>query len=145
MISIDFYDQKMIEEKKIKFAVITAFYNGQLIVVRHKERTSWEIPGGHKEEFETSEETAKRELFEETGAKIFELDWVCTYSVNRKGKKSYGQLYYAEIKEIGKLPESEIEEIKLVDVLPGNLTYPLIQPYLFKKVKKYIERVNGRT
>ena len=38
MISVEFYDKKMIEEEKVKFSVITAFYNGELIVVRHKDR-----------------------------------------------------------------------------------------------------------
>ncbi len=144
MILVDFYDDKNdIDEDKIKFAVITAFYHDKLIVVRHKDRTSWEIPGGHKKEFETSEETAKRELYEETGAKIFDIDWVCAYSVDRDGNKTYGQLYIADIKELGELPELEIEEIKIVEDLPSNLTYPLIQPHLYKKVKEYIESVTG--
>lgn len=140
MILIEFYDDKnIVDEDKIKFAVITAFYKDKMILVRHKDRTSWEIPGGHKEEFETSEETAKRELYEETGAKTFDIDWVCTYSVNRNGNKSYGQLYIADIKELGELPKLEIEEIKMFDDLPSNLTYPSIQPDLYKKVKNILK------
>lgn len=127
MISVDFYDREIIEEKKIKFVVIVAFYKNKLIIVRHKERETWEIPGGHKEEFENSEEVAKRELFEETGVKSFNLKWVCTYSMNRDDKYSYGQLYYADVKDLGELPHSEIAEVKLVNDLPEKLTYPLIQ------------------
>ena len=69
------------------------------------------------------------------------MEWVCTYSVNRNGIRSYGQLYFADVKELGELPGFEIEEIKLVKSLPTNLTYPKIQPYLYKKVINYIERV----
>lgn len=139
MISVNFYDKNEIDEEQIKFSVITAFYQGKLIVVRHKDRLTWEIPGGHKEEDETSEETAKRELFEETGATTFDLEWICTYSVNRDGEDiSYGQLFLAQVNELGELPESEIVEIKLVNDLPENLTYPEIQPHLYKKVSNYI-------
>ncbi len=127
MISVNFYDKNEIDEEQIKFSVITAFYQDKLIVVRHKDRLTWEIPGGHKEEDETSEETAKRELFEETGATTFDLEWICTYSVNRDGEeKSYGQLFLAHVNELGELPESEIVEIKLVNDLPEDLTYPAI-------------------
>jgi 8-oxo-dGTP diphosphatase len=40
---------------------------------------------------------------------------------------------------MGELPNFEIEEIKFVDELPENLTYPDIQPHLFEKVIKYIK------
>lgn len=135
MISVDFYDSNLIEEDKIEFVVIVAFYDNKLIVVRHKDRETWEIPGGHKEEYESSEEAAKRELFEETGAKLFDLEWICTYAVNRN---SYGQLYFADVKDLETLPESEIGEVKIVNDLPEKLTYPLIQPYLYHRVLNYI-------
>lgn len=140
MISVDFYDSNLIEEDKIEFVVIVAFYDNKLIVVRHKDRETWEIPGGHKEEYESSEEAAKRELFEETGAKLYDLKWICTYAVNRN---SYGQLYFADVKELETLPESEIGEVKIVNDLPKKLTYPLIQPYLYHRVLNYIVSARG--
>lgn len=140
MISVDFYDSNLIEEDKIEFVVIVAFYDNKLIVVRHKDRETWEIPGGHKEEHESSEEAAKRELFEETGAKFYDLKWICTYAVNRN---SYGQLYFADVKELETLPESEIGEVKIVNDLPEKLTYPLIQPYLYHRVLNYIVSTRG--
>ena len=42
-------------------------------------------------------------------------------------------LYYAEIDELGELPASEIEEVRLFAELPANLTYPLIQPMLVER------------
>ncbi|MFW6269880.1 MAG: NUDIX hydrolase [Bacillota bacterium] len=138
MIKVEFYKKEEINEKDIKYVVINAFYKEQIVVVRHKDRTTWEIPAGHKEENETSLEAAKRELFEETGAKAFELKFICTYSVNKGENKSYGDLYYADIIELGKLPGYEIEELKLVKELPENLTYPLIQPLLSKRVNKFL-------
>lgn len=139
MIFVRFYDIDEIEKDKLKYVVIAAQYQDKWIVVKHKERSTWEIPGGHIEKFEESNEAAKRELFEETGAKDFEIIPVAIYSVSRiDEEESFGQLYYAKIKEIGELPESEIEQVEFVDKLPEDLTYPLIQPILFDKVLSYI-------
>lgn len=77
MLKVDFYEKEKVKEENIKFAVITAFYEDKIVVVRHKDRNTWEIPSGHKEENETSLDAAKRELFEETGAKVFDLKYIC--------------------------------------------------------------------
>ena len=107
------------------------------IYVKHKQRITWEIPGGHKEKDEDIDSAAKRELYEETGAKKFDIHPICIYSVDRDNNKSYGQLYYAEIYRFNDLPNYEIEKIQLFDSMPSNLTYPLIQPSLLNELKKY--------
>lgn len=137
MEKINFYDIGAIDNNKLKFAVISARHNGKWIFVRHKERPTWEIPGGHREENEDINDTASRELFEETGAKNFKLYPICIYSVDRDGVESFGELFYAEVEALGKLPNSEIGEVKLFDEMPTNLTYPLIQPFLFKRTLEF--------
>lgn len=129
---IEFYELGKVDEEILKFAVISTVYQGKWIYVKHKQRKSWEIPGGRREAGESIENTAKRELFEETGAKKFKITPVYDYSMNAKGKL-YGRLFFSEVSEIGDLPISEISEIKLFDGLPENLTYPEIQPLLYKK------------
>ena len=42
-------------------------------------------------------------------------------------------LCFAEITEFAKELHSEMEEVILMDELPENLTYPLIQPNLIEK------------
>jgi len=130
---IEFYEIGKIDDKELTFAVISTIYQGRWVYVRHKERKSWEIPGGHREIGETINNTAKRKLFEETGAKEFTLKPVCDYSMNDSNGKLLGRLFFCEISEMGILPTSEIEEVKLFDELPNNLTYPNIQPYLYEK------------
>ena len=132
---VNFYDIGKVDDTVLKFAVIVSMYEGKWIFVRHKKRDTWEIPGGHREIGENIDETAKRELFEETGAKNFQIESICNYSVTNNNITTYGRLYLSKVRELNMLPDFEIKEIKLFDELPDNLTYPKIQPYLYEKVK----------
>lgn len=134
---VSFHHIGEVAEENLKFAVIVAKYQGQLVLVRHRLRQTWEVPGGRREPAEPIEQTAHRELREETGATGFTLRAVCEYSVLRDGGvPSYGRLYLAEVADLGQLPESEIAEISYFDRLPPNLTYPDIQPHLVHRVEE---------
>lgn len=131
---VKFYDE--IEDNKLKYAVIASRYEGQWVYCKHKERDTFEVPGGHREQGETIVECAKRELYEETGAVAFELIQIGVYSVVRGDIETFGMLFFAEISELGKLPDMEIEQVSFFDEIPEKLTYPLIQPKLVEKVSK---------
>ncbi len=74
---VKFY--KNIDEDSLKFAVIIAKHDEKWVFCKHKERDTYEVPGGHRESGETIEETAKRELYEETGATDYLMEPVCVY------------------------------------------------------------------
>ena len=136
---VQFYDIGIVNEEDLKFAVISAMYKGKWVFVRHKERNSWEIPGGHREPGELINETAKRELFEETGCETADLFPICDYSLDDSVSIIFGRLYFSKLKKISPLPISEIDEVKLFDNLPNNLTYLDIQPKLFEKTLIFLE------
>lgn len=130
---IRFYSIQDVKDEDLKIAAMVCTYKGKLVLCRHRDRDTWECPGGHREAGETIIETAERELYEETGAKKFIIKPVCAYKIT-----VYAMLFYAEITEFSELPESEIETVDFFDELPENLTYPAIHPYLYEKAMDFI-------
>lgn len=138
MTEVKFYEQ--IEDELLKFAVIISKNQNQYVFCKHRDRDTWEIPGGHREAGENIIDAAKRELYEETGALEFDIEPICVYSVtapdNFDGKESFGMLFFADIKRFEAELHSEIEKIMAMDELPERWTYPDIQPALMEEAKK---------
>ena len=133
VMNMTFHNIEDVNDEDIKIAVIVAKHNGKIVLCKHKERDTWETPGGHREAGETIIQAAERELYEETGAKKFTLKPLCVYHITK-----YALLCYAEIEEFGELPETEIECIRLFDELPENMTYPTTHPDLYVKAMELI-------
>jgi L-amino acid N-acyltransferase YncA/ADP-ribose pyrophosphatase YjhB (NUDIX family) len=142
MLKVNFYDS--VEDSLLQFAVIVARSNGKWVFCKHRERNTYECPGGHREVGENIRATAERELYEETGAVDYRMKQICVYSVSSQKEKtgkreeSYGMLYYADITGFDPLPGYEIEKVELFDQLPECWTYPEIQPLLLERVKQLI-------
>ena len=139
LVEVKFYED--VDDSLLKFAVIIAKTNGKWVFCKHRDRDTYEVPGGHREDGEEILETAKRELKEETGAVVFDIKPICVYSVKGKtrvnenlGDETFGMLYFADIVSFEAL-HSEIEKILISDKLVDNWTYPLIQPKLIEEAK----------
>lgn len=130
---VKFHELGTVDDRKLEYAAISTIYNSKFLYVKHKERKTWEIPGGRREPKEDINETGERELIEETGAEKFDLVPICEYSVTIKDKTTYGRLFFSNVYQLGQLPNFEINEVKLFENIPDCLTYPEIQPVLQKK------------
>lgn len=137
---VKFYEE--VKDELLKFAVIISKSNGKWVFCKHKERSTYECPGGHREPDEAILDTAKRELIEETGAVNFSISPICVYSVtgknrvNENGEETFGLLCYADIENFQAELHSEIEKVELFDELPSEWTYPLIQPLLIQEYER---------
>lgn len=131
MLPVKLHNLGSVSDDVLTRVVCVSRYNGKWVYSKHKERKTWEIPGGHIEHGETWLEAAKREMYEETGAKQIEIEPICLYSIS-----SYGLLCYVNIKEFEKLPNFEMEEIGLFDSEPNELTYPETHHLFFEIVKE---------
>ena len=141
MIEVNFYEE--VADELLKFAVIISKTEGKWVFCKHRERETYEVPGGHREEGETILETAKRELKEETGALEFNIKPICVYAVKGKtkvnkddGDESFGMLFFADIYSFEKELHNEIEKIIITDKLIENWTYPAIQPKLLEEAQR---------
>lgn len=139
--SVKFLPIKSVSDEQIVFVIILAQEpNGKWLFVRHRDRTTWEMPAGHREGGETALEGAKRELYEETGAMKFSIRALLQYEGLYKEQKVFGEIFYASVYKMGNLPDFEIAEVIELETIPSidQLTYPDLQPSFFKEALKHI-------
>ncbi len=133
---------------------------GKFILVKHKGKKLWVLPGGHIKEWENIVKAVKREIKEELGVKVklmwwtldLELKWlkeyappICIYKVeyekkDGKKEKRFEYIFLWQIKswEIIKTQIEEIEDYKFLSVEEIQKlvdTYPQIKE-ISKKIGK---------
>ena len=112
----------------------------QLLMIKRSDNGSWGVPGGAMELCESTEETARRELLEETGLKVDELSLFGVFSGKElyyrypSGEEVYNVsiVYLAHVKEEPiHLLDGEHYASQYFDLadLPENVSLP-IKPIL---------------
>ena len=98
------------------FAVIKC--DGRVLIVYNKWRQQWELPAGKREGTETAKQCAVRELFEESGQFVENLEFTGLLKLKRvsNGKIKFNPVYTAAIEQLQPFTANdETTEIKLWD------------------------------
>ena len=86
---------------KIEFVNCLAHQHKQILFCKWRDNDIWTLPGGRAEPGETAEETAHRELLEETGATLKNLEVLCYIQCFMFDLEYWGIAYLGEIKALG--------------------------------------------
>lgn len=116
-------------------------YEGQFLLVHHRQRDSWELPGGHIESGENARDCAARELFEETGQRVEHLELRAVVKYHDRSDKSiyYGTLFSGELESL--VPFLENDEISEITYWDGKTDIGYIDR-IDRKVIGLIQRGN---
>jgi len=82
--------------KKPEHVLVICRYNGEWLLTKHKAR-GLEFPGGKRENNETLEEAAYREVKEETGAVLKDLIYIGEYEVKEVDCSFVKAIYYGVV------------------------------------------------
>jgi len=139
----------MTEDKKYPETVVAAIiYNdrGEILLTKSSKRPDhWQIPGGHVEMGETCVDALKREIMEETGLEIDNIEFNdlqdCIYPKEFEREVHFVFLDYSAHLSGGEMAEKnrEMEEYKWVK--PTDALKDLkLNPYTKISVEKFIEK-----
>lgn len=133
----------------VKHVLVMPMYNQNWVLTKHSIR-GLEFPGGKIEPGETPEEAAKREVYEETGAKIHSLSHLVDYQVADGENSFVKSVYFAQVKELH--PKDDYLEtggpILVQDPLISNRQLPhysfIMKDEVVTKCLEALHQKNGR-
>ena len=110
---------------KIEFVNCLAHQQNQILFCKWRDNDIWTLPGGRAEPGETAEETAHRELLEETGATLKNLEVLCYIHCFMYNLEYWGIAYLGEIEALGRpFDLEEVSEARLFSHFPENPNNP---------------------
>ena len=120
-----YFGEPSAEVGKIEFVNCLAYQQNQILFCKWRDNDIWTLPGGRAEPGETAEETAHRELLEETGATLKNLEVLCYIHCFMYNLEYWGIAYLGEIEALGSpLDLEEVSEARLFSYFPENPTKP---------------------
>ena len=112
-------EEALYEYKQLAGSYAVIRIDGKYLICYNKWRKQWELPAGGREQNETPKQCAVRELFEETGQKVADLQFIgLLHSKHVQSQDlKYNPVYFAEMESLQPFIENdEIAEIQLWDV-----------------------------
>lgn len=120
----------------------------KVLVTQHSKHKGWDFPKGHREIYESEEQTAVREVEEETGVKaeIIERGGQTEYFYYEEGEKVLKTVVYYLMKYVGEGEATTAFEVSDMVWLPiekveAKLTFKDTKE-MWKKVRPRVEQIN---
>ncbi len=88
-------------QEKAKHVLVICQHGDEWLLTNHKKR-GLEFPGGKSESGESLEEAARREVFEETGARLAELTFLAEYKISEPNRSFVKIVFWGKVKRIEK-------------------------------------------
>lgn len=115
-------------------------FGGQWVLTEHKQR-GLEFPGGKAEPGESLQQAAIREVYEETGAVLAELEWFAEYRVNTE-KPFCKTVFIGKAQRLEVIDLMETDGIVLADRLEPDDSYSfLMKDDGMKEIMKKVEHL----
>lgn len=110
--------------------------DGKILLVSVPDKNNWSFPKGHMEEGETKEETAKREVLEETGYEIELIRELSNITYNHKESGEAIRIFMFLSKVIRKVDDGEDDvEKRWFSIEEAEEKLPLTRGFLLKEIK----------
>lgn len=118
-------------------ARVIIFDNKKILLVKHTYQNQYFLPGGMIKPGETFEQAAKRELKEETGFVVEDLELFGVYNSFQEYKNDTIVVFQSTKYRVGKRKDSEIESFNFFDIdqLPDN-----ISPGTKRRIEEFISK-----
>ncbi len=115
---------------------------GEFLLVKPSYQAYWTLPGGGVEPGETLEQSARREIKEETGALAGELRLMGAYTSFQEHKNDHVLLFCGPLQELdaGFQPDAEIEAFGFF--APGSLPVETA-PGVRRRIEEYLGDLPG--
>jgi ADP-ribose pyrophosphatase YjhB (NUDIX family) len=107
----------------ITFVTVVAHKHGKILYVKWRECGNWTLPSGRVQPDETAETSAHRELLEETGATVTNLEVLCYVHSFMSGGDYWGITYLGEVSSLSTFTDpDEVAEVAFWSKLPEPIT-----------------------
>ncbi|MGG0719748.1 RNA deprotection pyrophosphohydrolase [Robertmurraya massiliosenegalensis] len=131
-----------------KHVLVICRYDEHWLLTKHPKR-GLEFPGGKVEPGESIEEAAKREVFEETGARLNSLQFIGEYEVEDGGEAFVKAIFYGQVRtleEMSHFHETEgpalIQENLLEERFSDVYSF-IMKDFVIEKSLRYIEQLKS--
>lgn len=106
--------------KPLLFTFLVIRHNQNFLLVYHRQRQTWELPGGHIESGESARDCANRELLEETDQKVEHLEFRAVLKLHDETEDRFffSALFLGELPS--PTPFRENEEISQITYWDGK-------------------------